>query len=167
VVADELRKLGALPAAECASFEEAAERGGEDAGRGDLAGVHHRGVREEGGAAGDEVLEVGAHLRLEQAAQDLEVLARGLADARALELVDRLVDLLDERDLDGAQGGVAAFGSDAFRCAVTVCGAAAALRGADRLNIVVDHARLPRWPRARSAWVSAARGLRMSGTVPA
>jgi hypothetical protein len=101
------------------------------------------------------VLEVSAHLRFEQAAQDLEVLARGLADARALELVDRLVDLLDERDLDEAQSRVAAFGSRAVRRTVTVCGAVAALRGADRLDVVVDHARLPDSSRTQSAWVSA------------
>ena len=80
-VADELRELGALTAGEGAALEEAAERRGEDAGRADLVGVHHRGVREERGASRDEVLEVGAHLRLEQAAQDLEVLARRVVDA--------------------------------------------------------------------------------------
>ena len=58
------------------------------------------------------MLEVGRHLRLEQAAQDLEMLARRLADAGALELADGFVDLLDEGDLDGAQRGVAAVGVD-------------------------------------------------------
>ena len=114
-VADELRQRGALAAGQGAALEQAAEGRGDHAGRADLAGVHHRRVREERGAARDEVLEVRRHLRLEQAAQDLEVLARALADARALELADRRVDLLDERDLDGAQGGVAAVGGGAAR----------------------------------------------------
>ena len=119
---EELGQLGALAAGERAALEQAAEGRGDHAGGADLAGVHHRGVREERRAPRDEVLEVRRHLRLEQAAQDLEVLARALADARALELADRRVDLLDERDLDGAQRLVAAVGA----------GAAAAARRARR-----------------------------------
>ena len=113
-VAQELGQLGALPAAQRAALEQPAERRGDHAGSPHVTGVHDRGVREEGGAARDEVLEVRGHLRLEQAPQDLEVLARALAHARALELADRGVDLLDERDLDGAQRLVAALGRDAF-----------------------------------------------------
>jgi hypothetical protein len=56
------------------------------------------------------MVEVGRHLGLEQAAQDLEVLARRLADARPLEPVDGLVELAQQVGLHGAQRGLALAG---------------------------------------------------------
>ena len=60
-----------LAGGERVALEQSAQRGAEHARRADLTGVHRRGVREQGGATRDEVVQIGVHLGLQQAAEDL------------------------------------------------------------------------------------------------
>ncbi len=105
-VGDVACQAGRLRRRHGAALDQAAQGGRHRAGGAELVGVHRRGGRRESVAAARQIRRVGRHLRLEQHAQRVEVLARLFAERLRPELVDHLVEHGDDVALEARHDGV-------------------------------------------------------------